>query len=261
MKTVKLNTSLGKLEILAKSFNLALSNYYKVFSKSQGVFLGEQKIYTPNEGTMDDPSKRSTRLVQSTVGEKFEYFIDTNTDYIQTQLDIEATNSSGTARAELKVGDVSFGELSSLELLRLKSLIENQTFISMIESIPVRSDAEIWNPTTNELYDGRNEIFASEMNQYINKTTEKETYILSDPHAGESNRPPQVSVKTTVIELGSGSTQKFSGEWTQAQKATVLKRRTELLAAIKAALEEANSVELVQSKIDGANLLRYLLNR
>ena len=54
---------------------------------------------------------------------------------------------------ELKVNGVSWGIFSSLELLRLKSLLENNDLKGMLENIPVRSDGSLWEKNSNDFQD------------------------------------------------------------------------------------------------------------
>ena len=61
----------------------------------------------------------------------------------------EATNASGTARADLIVDGKVIANLSSLELLKLKSFLENPQLQEMLQNIPVRKDSEIWEPCTD----------------------------------------------------------------------------------------------------------------
>lgn len=261
MKKVKLNVLLAKTDSLAPQFKGALNDFSRFFAKSQGAFRGEKRTYDPKEGTIDQPTMRGNTLVQTTVDEKFDWFRENSKEYIDALFSQEKTNSSGIAKAELIVDGESWGEFTSLELLRLKSVVESSQLHTMLENIPVRSDAEEWAKSSNEMYSDR-AIFESPLNKGVAKTTEKEDYILKDPNVDSSspNYTPVVAHKTTTLELGDYTQQKFSGEWSQRQKAQALKRRSVLMTAIIEALKTCNDVEAVPSEITSDKIFGYLLS-
>lgn len=258
----KLNVLLGKTDYLASSYSAMVKDYSKFFRNSQGSFLGEKRTYTPREGTVDEPSKRKNVLVQTTVSEKFDWFKNQSKDYIDALFAVEATNASGLAKAELVVAGRSWGEFTSLELLRLKSIIESSDLKAMLENIPVRSDSVNWEECTVEQYEGRN-IYQTNLVEGVEKTTVKESYILEDPNVGKlkdhQSYSPQVATKNTVQELGDYTHQGFSGESTQRQKAEMLKRRSTLLAAVVEALKVCNEVPVKESMLTANNIFGYIL--
>lgn len=260
-KSNKLNALLAKSEALAPSYKGLVADYTKFFKSSQGAFTGEKKTYEPLPDTVDEPNRRGNKLVQTTVDEKWKYFSETATEYFDAVMSIEKSNSHGIAKTELVVNGEPWGEFTTLELLRLKSLVENGEFLRMAEVVPVRSDAEEWSSSENEMYTGRS-ISESPLIEGSARTTEKENYILQDPNIGklqdQSSYVPQIGVKNNSIELGTYTIQKFSGEWTQRQRAALLKRRTQLLTAIAEAIKVANDVEALSSSLTGEKVFRFL---
>jgi hypothetical protein len=261
METTKLNVLLAKTDHLATSFKKSVQDYIQFFKDKGGAFKGEKKTYTPKEGTVDEPSKRGNKLVVTTVQEKLDWLKETNTEYINALFSQEATNAAGNAKADLIVDGKNLGNYSSLELLRLKSLIENGDIEQMYANIPVRNDDEEWNATSEDMYNKR-EIFESSKQIGVAKSIQKESYILSDPNiSGLKNADgykPQVATKDTIIELGDYSFQKFSGEWSHRQRAELLRRRTKLLNAVIEALKTANDVDAVESQMTADKLFNYL---
>ena len=258
----KLNVLLAKTDALGNVFKTALSNYSKFFNSQQGAFLGEKKTYTAIEGTIDEPNKRGNRNVQTTVNEKFDYFIENNEDYITSLFSQEKTNASNIAKAELFVGGKSWGEFTSLELLRLKGIVENAELYRMINNIPVRSDAENWEKCDAEAYQDRDITQLPELSG-MNVTTVKEEYILKDPNVNTDspNYNAQVAVRTTTMKLGAYTIQKYSGELSQRERAGILKRRTALTVGIIEALKTCNEVEAVESTLTSKKIFGYLFNR
>lgn len=260
MENKKLNTLLAKTDHLANSFKAAIGDYIRFFKEKQSSFRGDRKTYSARPGTMDDPSKRGNKLIVTTVDEKLKWLSDGQKEYIDALFSQEATNASGKARAELKVGEKSFGTFSSLELLRLKSILENGSLEEMYGLIPVRNDDELWTETKDEMYKDKKTVYESELSEGIVKTTEKEQYVMVDPNIEKvkGNYTPVVGVKNTVIELGDATHQKFTGEWSHRQRAELLQRRTKLLSAVIEALKVANEAEAVESDMNAEKLFGYL---
>lgn len=260
-QTPKLNVLLAKTDALAPSFKKNILEYKSFFKDKQSTFRGEKKTYDPKPETIDVPTERGNVLVTTTVQEKLDWFVDNSKDYIDALFSQEATNASGLVKAPLIVDSINFGTFSSLELLRLKGLLENGDMEQMYATIPVRSDAELWATTTNEMYNGR-EVFESPQNTGQKKSGVKETYILQDPNLknlkDDSKYTPQTAVRDITMILGDFTQQKFTGEWSQKQRAEVLQRRTKLLTAVIEALKMSNEAEIVPSEMTSSKLFGYL---
>ena len=258
---MKLNVLLAKTDALSNSFKSLVNDYGRFFSKSQGAFLGEKKTYQPKEGTIDEPNRRGNINVQTTVDEKLIYFTKTSKDYIDSLFAQEKTNASGKATAPLNVNGELWGEFTSLELLRLKSLLENHSFTAMLGVIPVRSDAEQWGICKQEAYNGR-AVFEGPLLEGTNITSVKEDYILKDPNVSDQspNYNAKVAQKTTVMELGEYTVQKFSGQWSQRQRAEALGRHTTLYVAVIEALKVCNEVEIENSELNSKSIFGYIFN-
>lgn len=259
-----MNALLAKTDHLGSSYKKMIEEYMKYFKNKQGDFRGEKKTYSAKDGTIDLPSERKNDLVVTTVTEKFKWLEENATEYIDALFAQEATNAAGVAKAKLLVGDVDFGEFSSLELLRMKSILESGHLEEMYKNIPTRSDSEEWKKTGEEMYDGR-EIFESPKNSGIKKSTMKESYILPDPNIekisnGKGNYTPQIASRDTIIELGDYTHQRFSGEFSHRERAEILKRRTQLLTAVIEALKVANEAEAVSSDMTASKLFGFLHN-
>lgn len=261
MNKPKLNTLLAKTDHLATSYKNSIKDYLHFFKDKQSAFKGEKKTYEPKPGTIDVISERGNKIVVTTVDEKLDWLKETNSEYIDSLFSQEATNASGLAKAKLIVEGVEFGEFSSLELLRLKSLIENGDIEQMYSNIPVRGDDEDWNKTSEDQYKSRN-VYESKKQEGVRKSITKESYIISDPNVKElkdsSSYKPQVATKDTVTELGDYTYQKFSGEWSHRERAELLRRRTKLLSAVIEALKISNEAEAISSNMTADKLFGYL---
>ena len=258
---MKLNVLLAKTDALGKQFKAGLQDYSRFFSKNQGAFLGEKRTYAPKEGTVDEPRMRGNTIIQTTVEEKIQWFIESTSDYISSLFSQEVTNASGVAKADLIVDGDNWGNFTSLELLRLKGLLDNSGIGSVIQAIPVRSDAEEWAKSGDEMYEGR-DVYETPLQEGTNNTTVKEDYILKDPNV--SNDSPNynavVAQKTTTETLGEYTHQRFSGQWTQRKRAAAARRKHALAIGVLEALKTCNGAEAIQSTLTGEKIFGYIFN-
>ena len=132
-----MNTMLAKVEHSSASIARLFADYASFFKSKQGMFRGYKKTFVPRDGYFEDPSKMGTVKVATTVSEKMDWFNTQFKNWLNEVFSVEATNSGDAARVELKVGDTSFGYLSALELMRLKSILTNKDLESVFTNIPV----------------------------------------------------------------------------------------------------------------------------
>lgn len=261
MGQLKMNTLLGKVDHGSGVFKTMTQEYKIFFDKNQGAFKGIRKTFIAREGFADDPSMRQFSKVVTTVGEKFDWYEEKAAEYINNTLAVDATNGQGANKVDLVVGGQVIAKMNVLELMKLKSVITKMGMTEMYSVLPVRSDAEIWTETDDEMYRDR-EIFETELSKGIKRSEAKKEYILEDPNlknmTDTSRYTPQKSVKTSIIEVGDYTVQNFSGETTQRYKASILDRRSVLLEAIEAAIKEANDVVVSQSDMTAKKLFDYL---
>lgn len=258
---MKLNVLLAKTDHSSSQFKKLVTDYVAFFKGKQGEFKGVKKTYNPRPETQDLPEMRGFVKVVTTVEEKLDYLEETAGEHIDNLFSIEATNASGTALAELIVEGVSWGTFSSLELLRLKSLLEAGELEQMYSLIPVRSDSDIWNWTTDAIYDGR-DVQESPLQSNVKKSIVKTEYILEDPNLVNfkdmSKYTPIKGMRDSILELGDYTVQHFTGEYTHEQRAFILRRRSKLLSAVIEALKNANDIEQAASGLTAAKIFGYL---
>lgn len=257
-----MNTLLAMAEHSASAFKKEMSDYVNIFKNKQNFFKGIKSTFVPRDGFPEDPSKQGTTMVQSTVDEQFDWFIEKIAKkYLTQQFEIEATNSKGAEKVDLSVNGHSFGKLTALELMRLKSMLTDGTLDEMLKNIPVRSDSEVWTKSNCPEYAQR-EVYETQMLKGVTRTSEKHEEILKDPNIDPEHIPSayraQVSVKNITVETGDYTSQKFSGEWTQTQKAELLARKSELLGAVIAALKDLNALESEETNLDVDGMLSYI---
>lgn len=256
-----MNTLLAKVEHGSSRFSKMIGDYLAFFKGKQGAFAGIKKTHVPREGYTEDKSCIANTKVITTVGEKLEWFEQQSIPFLKELFAVEATNSKGANTVELVVDGISFGHLTALDLMRLKTLLTKKEWVEMYENIPVRSDAEVWEPCTDSEYEGR-EIFQTPMLKGVTRTTESEEVILKDPNINPDKLPANYNARTTikkkVVETGDYTLQNFTGGWTQRQKAELLRRRSQLLAAVVEALKEVNDTVSEKPNLNVETLVNFL---
>ena len=100
--------------------NQSIGELKKVFIKNPALFDGMIKKYVATEENAEqipDETKEMVSTVQKALGDRLEPVIVA----MDATLSKEETNASGVAKAELIVGEKSFGTFSATTLLALES--------------------------------------------------------------------------------------------------------------------------------------------
>jgi hypothetical protein len=255
MAKLKLATLLGLREKLETNYKNMLDDMFSKFKNKQGLFKGLRKTYTAYEGFADSPEKRTFNPLASTVDDQFDWLKQYTKDFFDCTFTIERANALG-AKAKLVVGGQDFGEYYTTELLRLKTILEGK-LKDILQTIPTRSEQELWKEIADHPFEVKGKVFCTDLLAEKASTTIKESYILVDPHADKS-RSPMIGEKSTKVNIGEGTTQNFSGEWSLRQRAEFIAKYNELHKAVIVALEEANAVEIKEPSDLGQKVLAYL---
>lgn len=251
----KLAVALGLREKTEKDFKNMVDDMHGKFKNKQGLFTGQRNTFVNMEGHPDQPEKRGFVNVSSTVAEQLNWFKEHAADYLKTTLSIEKTNAEGIT-AELVVDGKSWGKYSTLELLRLKGILDSK-MKAMVQELPIRPETILWNKTSDPTFSGR-EVYETSIEKGRTKTTIKRTVVVDDPHIKDApNRPPVTQSIDTPTETGEYTVQHFSGAITNKERAEMEVRYNNLYKAVVAALEDANAAELKESEL-GDKVLEYL---
>lgn len=257
----KLNVLLALREKLGNRYAAMIGDYTSFFKNKQGAFQGTLKTHNPLEGYSVDITKVANTRVITTVNEKMDWWIKEALQYINVALSIEASNGEGAPVVPLEFEGKTYGPYPATVLLRLRGIIENDKFATMLGAIPVREETKIWKPSTDEDYIKRGNIFETERQEGETKTTETHEEIMKDPNLDPQNLPSNYRAQVTqikkTVKTGDYTTQFFTGEWTHQQRANLLKRRSELLDAINVALQKVNDREATECRVD--ELLGHLI--
>jgi hypothetical protein len=258
---LKLNVLLALREKLANRYAQMNGDYTSFFKNKQGAFQGTLKTHEPLDGYAVDSTKVANVRIITTVNEKMDWWLKEALEYFNTALAIEASNGEGAPTVPLEFEGKTYGPYPATVLLRLRGFIENDKFATMLGNIPVREETRVWNPTTDEDYKRRGNIFETERQEGETRTTETHDEILKDinldPQHLPSNYHACVTQVKKTVKTGDYTSQLFTGEWTHQQRANLLKRRSMLLDAINIALQKVNDREAVECNVN--ELFKHLI--
>jgi len=229
------------------SKNLFFDETKTTLEKKQDHFDGVVKIYASMEESGDQIPPEIKEIV-TTVSDKLNYAKQAVVKALDAEVSKEETNSSGAAKAELKVGDKSFGTFSATGLMTLERNLE--TIRSVYKSIPTLDPTKKWIKDKNS---GSNIYTTEEEVKFrtIKRNMPMELSKATDKH------PAQVQVVTNDVQVGKYLTTYKSGRISTAQKSDILARIDELILAVKKARAEANQAQVVNIKI-GGDLFDYI---
>ena len=257
-----MNTLLARVDHSTSIVSRMFNDYSRLFREKASKFRGVRRTYTPREGYPEDPTKMGTVVVANTVDEKMNELTQGLSGWLKDVFSVEASNSAGARKVELTVEGHSFGSLTALDLMRLRSILTNKELESVFSNIPTRTDTEVWSRTDDEEYAGRT-VFETAMVSGTTRTSETEEEILKDPNLDPSHLPSNYCAKTTLrrrtYETGDYTSQNFSGEWSSRQKEELLRRRGRILSAVVEALKDVNDCEAVPSHLDVEQMVGYLV--
>ena len=258
----KLNVLLALREKLANRYAQMVGDYTSFFKNKQGAFQGTLKTHSPLDGYAVDATKVANVRVVTTVNEKMDWWLKEALEYFNIALAIEASNGQDAPMVELVFEGKTYGPFPATVLLRLRGLVENDKFATMLASIPVREETKVWLPIDeDEDYKKRGNIYQTERQEGETRTTETHDEILKDPNIDPQHLPSNYRATTTqvkkTVKTGDYTVQFFSGEWTHQQRANLLKRRSALIDAINIALQKVNDREAVECNV--ADLFKHLI--
>lgn len=251
----KLNVLLAKTDQLNAVIKKNITDAIATFKNKQAMFKGEKTIYKHRAAEFANPSANIDKPVASTVYEWLRYTFKGGEEFLKAKLDQEATNCSGTAKADLVVEGRNFGKLTTGELMALKGFFEQAALRDMFEAMPTISLTERWKDTENLEYKDR-EIKESTIQEWIDKETITSPSVVWDP----AGKQPGVTINIkSTVEKADISRQLFSGEISHVERAAILERLTKTVVGIKAALEHANNAEVVPSTAKATDIFAYIV--
>ena len=122
--------------------NLSIGEAKKTFTKNDPYFDGMVKKYVSLEEDNEQIPDETKEMVK-TVKQQLEEVLEDAVTAIDATLSKEETNASGTAKAELIVGETNFGTFSATSLLALESQVSK--ILDLYQAIPTLESTKKWN--------------------------------------------------------------------------------------------------------------------
>jgi hypothetical protein len=217
--------------------NIELGRLRKSFEKQDEMFDGLTKRYVPLEENAEHIPDENKEMVM-TVDQALKLSQDTFAKGFHAILQKEETNASGTARAELKVGDKSFGKLAATSLLAIESQLLKLR--ELYQVLPTLDAAKRW-----EMDD--------QLGHYVTEPEVKFRSIKRPKvvvkYEATKEHPAQTELLNLDIQVGRYETVYTSGKISRSRKNELLGRLNELLEAVKVARAKANTAEVVKVKV------------
>ena len=202
---------------------IILNETANVFGKKGEFFDGLVKTYSSFEEDGDKMPAEIREIVTS-VPDKLKYTMKAVITALDAQLSKEETNSSGTVRAELKVGEIDFGEISAPGLLALESHLNRVRVL--YHAIPTLDLTRAWHPDVEK---GGNYWKTDPELRYRNTKASKPITLST----ATKEHPAQVQLVTTDKQVGEWTTVYKSGKITSAQKSILLSNKEFLTFSLR----------------------------
>jgi hypothetical protein len=248
-KKNELHSVLAVVDDKKKYASAILQEAIVLFDKKQDHFDGFVKKYEPKEEGGDEiPAE--TKPLATTVSEKLNYVLKSLASGLNTILEVEETNCSGNAKAELIVDGISMGVFSATSLLAMER--EITAVRGVCKEIPTLDPAREWKSDQDADKIG---VYKSAVEERI-RTVKIEEPVVLYPHTDA--HPAQAVLRAKDTPVGKYSTTYFTGKMTPLEKSELLARVDKTLESVKRARAEANSCEVVGVNIAG-KLFTYIM--
>lgn len=221
----------------------ALTDLHRKLGKDQ-LLSGLTRTYQPRDAEGEKLPGESTK-VQVKADEALTQAAKAFTD----MFDVVATKDFGNTVAEADVvvdGETLIENAPATYLLWLeKQLVDLHTFVS---KLPTLDPAENWT------YDPNSSAFRTDTLQSTRTKKVPRNHVKAE---ATDRHPAQVDVYYEDVIVGDWSTVKFSGALPADRVRELLTRVEKVQDAVKAARQEANTVEVTQQKV-GDKLFDYV---
>jgi len=238
----KLHALLAVESDLRKKSALIKGETRDTFTKKQEHFDGLTKTYSPfSDSTVNaEVIPPEVKEVVTTVADKISWTLESVVRAIDARASINETNASGTAMADLVLGDKTL-TLSALSLLELEKDVQSLRD-EVYKNIPTLDPTKTWVKDT----DAGDHLYQTGVETKIRTNKINEPFQLAP---ATDKHQAQVQLVSKDVQVGKWETIYKSGRVTVAQKAKVLGRLDDLLLTIKQARSKANEAAAVQVKV------------
>lgn len=236
----KLHQLLAVLDDRKRTAMEILNETSNTFRNKKDHFEGVQRVYSKKFEDGEDYQTERKSII-TTVAQRLAYTIKHWKTYTDVRIQIEETNTSNTAKAEVVINDISFGEFGATTLLAMEKNLTQ--FIEVLRHTPTLDPSIEW-----ELNSDINNQYISKFPEEQKRTSKKAKPIIL--YDATKEHPAQVQMATYDEVIGSWEITRQSGKITSGEKALMLGRAEELLIATKKARTKANECGVVPVKSD-----------
>lgn len=210
------------------------------------LYAGLSRTYQPKheDGDQLPPEKQ---LVQMTVDGQLNKAASVLAELFNVVVTKETGNTQ--ARADVTVdGELLVHQATVPYLLFLEKQLTD--WRTLVTNLPMLDPAEVW------AYDEDNNQYRTNVTQ-TTKTKKVPTVLTKAP--ATERHPAQTEVYNEDVVVGTWSLTKFSGAVPRSRRDELVEKANKLIDAVKAAREEANSIEVQQARTSGV-IFAYLLS-
>jgi len=216
-----------------------MTTVYHTIQKPE-LLGGISRNYRPKDEDGETLPPES-KIVQVRVPQVLKIAAAALSDLFDTVATLDATNCEASADVKLADGTIILPSVPVTTLLFLeKQLVDVHT---LIEKLPVLDPAEEWE------YSADADCFASKSFETTRTKKIPRNHVLAE---ATKEHPAQVQMFTEDVIVGTWTTKKFSGSIPAKERNAMLGRVEKLQDAVKAAREQANGADIVDSKIGEA---------
>lgn len=221
-----------------------LTDAYHTLQRGQ-LFHGLSRTYQPKDDDGDVKPPESIR-VQQTVSDLVAALRPQYAQLLNVTLEKDVTNT--VAAADVVVdGQVLVPKAPVTYLLWLEKRLLD--FRTVIDKTPVLDASEKW------AKDETNGVYVTE-GVLTQSTTKVPTPVVKYP--ATDKHPAQTDIYNKDVVVGTWTTVKLSGAVEPTRKQQALDRVEALLAAVRQAREEANSIDVAQVRKPGESIFDYV---
>lgn len=215
---------------------------YQLFQRTD-QFSGFTRTYRPtreDEAQLPPENKRPQASVGGVLS-KMKAAMISALDTVRTQ-----DEGNMLARADLVLFDEDSGNTETIKDIPATHLLflEKQAtdILTMAQAIPVLDNAEVWN------LDQASGLYRTDPHGAIRTRKVPRVIVKYD---ATKEHPAQTEMITEDIPVGVFDTTRFSGAVPQTEKDRIVRRATIFAESVKKAREQANTVEVTDSKEGG----------
>lgn len=244
----KMHELLAVLSDASTAAGAILSETQATFSKRADHFKGQTRAVTFFDEDRASENSVETKEIVTSVGDKLDYTFARVARYWDALFQMEKTN--GEAKADLVVGAVTIAEdVPATFLLGMETRLKELR--NVLLQIPTLAPELSWTPDAGDpgVY-----VSPPQVNFKTEKTLRhKVLYEATDKH------PAQIEKWSEDRPVARIETTHRSAMLSPGEKAKLLERTDNLIAAVKKARQRANTVEVINEQIADA-MFGYILN-